>query len=62
LHSRYDELAVIFASVSDAAPDAGVSSAALTLAADRIRRLMFEEKLLADIDDAQAALDELSDD
>lgn len=61
LRRRYDELAAVFVAVA-ADADADARAAALALAADRIRRLMFEEKLLADIDDAQAALDDLSDD
>ena len=47
MKSRYDELAAL---IDDAGDHAG--------AADRVRRLMFLEKLLHEIDDAIASLDD----
>ena len=44
---RYDELAVLLDDRHD-----------LDLAADRVRRMMFFDKLLADIDDAMAECEE----
>ena len=47
MHARYEELGVLL----DDQPD-------YPLASDRVRRLMFLEKLLFDIDDAMAALED----
>ncbi|MBK1678840.1 Fe-S protein assembly co-chaperone HscB [Rhodocyclus tenuis] len=55
--AHYEELAGILAL---AANEQAQRTSALARAADALRRLMFEEKLMADIDDALAALDELN--
>ena len=52
-----EELAGMLAT---AARDETQRASALAQAADALRRLMFEEKLIADVDEALAALDELN--
>ncbi len=56
LRAGYEALAAILAAAAAVADSQRTTP--LAQAADAIRRLMFEEKLLADIDDALAALDE----
>lgn len=55
--AHYEELAGMLAR---AAQDEAQRADALAQAADALRRLMFEEKLIADIDEALAALDEMN--
>lgn len=56
LRAHYEELAAVLERAGSAGAEA--RAAELRAAEDRIRRLMFEEKLLADIGDAEEALDD----